>query len=162
VLTALRSAYRYEGPARELVHRFKFGDLSSLAEMMAPPMAALVEWRVDAVVPVPLAGRRQRERGYNQAALLANGVAATLGLQVSPTLRRVKSGVPQALSAGAAERHRSVEGAFAVRKPGMVEGCSVLLVDDVATTGATLDACARALLDAGAVEVTAVTFARED
>jgi ComF family protein len=162
VVTALRSAYRYEGPARELVHRFKFGDISSLSEVMAPSMAALLDWPVDVVVPVPLMGSRQRERGYNQAALLAKGVAVRLELPLSPALKRLKSGAPQARTASAAERRRLVQGAFAARTPAAVEGRRVLLVDDVATTGATLDACARPLLASGATEVSAVTFARED
>ncbi|HXH23538.1 MAG TPA: ComF family protein [Dehalococcoidia bacterium] len=161
-LRRIRSAYRYAGPARELVHRFKFGDLTSLAEVMAPPMASLVEWPIDAVAPVPLTPTRERERGYNQAALLARGVGRALGAPVVTALKRTRSGRPQARSAGADERRGNVAGAFAVRDAGSVRDRSVLLVDDVATTGATLDACARALLDAGAREVTAVTFARED
>ena len=161
-LAGLRSACRYEGPARDLVHGFKFGDLSSLAVVMAPAMACVVDWRADTVVPVPLSGSRERQRGYNQAALLAKGIAGELGVPVASALKRTRSSRPQALSSSAEERRRNVQGAFAVRIPNAVEGRDVLLVDDVATTGATLDACARALLGAGAREVSAVTFARED
>jgi ComF family protein len=157
----LRSPYRYEGPARDLVHRFKFGDLSSLSEVMVPAMATMVDWEVDAVVPVPLAGGRQRQRGYNQALLLARCVATTLGVPAAEALKRVKTAPPQARST-AEERRRNVEGAFAMRDAASVRGRRVLLVDDVATTGATLRACARALLDGEADEVRAVTFARED
>jgi competence protein ComFC len=161
-LRRLRSAFRYEGPVRTLVHRFKFGDFSALAEVMAPPLAALVDWPVDAVVAVPLTRARERERGYNQARLLAEGVAAGLGLRPTEALTRRRSPLPQARTPTAEQRHRNVEGAFGVRPGATVTGLRVLLVDDVATTGATLGACATALAAAGAAEVSAVTFARED
>jgi ComF family protein len=144
------------------VHDFKFRDLSALAEDMAPPMAALVEWPVDVVVPVPLTAKRERQRGYNQSRLLAKEIAAKLGVPIADGLKRLRDSRQQAKSATRDERWFNVEGAFAARLPGAIEGRSVLLVDDVATTGATLDACARALLAAVAGAVTAVTFARED
>lgn len=161
-LTALRSVCRYDGPARELVHAFKFRDLSALAEVMAPAMAALVDWPVDIVVPVPLSRGRERERGYNQSHLLAKPIAAALGVPEALALKRTRSGRTQARSASAEERRANVKGAFAVRSPELVAGRSVLLVDDVATTAATLNACAAALLGAGAAGVSAITFARED
>ncbi len=159
---ALRSLFRYEGDARKLVHKFKFGDFSTLAQIMAPTMADLIDWPVDGVVPVPLAASRARQRGYNQSRLLAEGIGKALEAPLIEALRREPGGQPQALSPNAWQRRRNVEGAFGPRRGAMVEGMSLLLVDDVATTGATLDACARSLLGAGALEVTAVTFARED
>jgi ComF family protein len=160
--TALRSAFRYEGKARELVHGFKFRDLSSLSEVMAAEMSPLVDRQTDVIVPVPLSGSRQRERGYNQSRLLARALSTSLQLPLADALKRTRSSRPQTRSFSREERRQNVEGAFSVRRPGIVTGLRVLLVDDVATTGATLDACARALLAAGALEVRAVTFARED
>jgi ComF family protein len=144
------------------VHRFKFADLSSLAGVMAASMAAMVDWQVDAVVPVPLTPPRERQRGYNQSRLLAKVIAERIDAPLLPALRRRGHSHPQARSQSAEERRRNVRDAFEARTSEPVSGLGLLLVDDVATTGATLDACARALLSAGAREVTAVTFARED
>jgi competence protein ComFC len=159
--TALRSPFRYEGPARQLVQRFKFGNFSAIAPSLAPSMADLVEWPLDAVQPVPLWPRHERERGYNQSRLLAQEVATSLGLPLSQAVRRVTGGPAQARSTRE-ERFRNVAGAFTVPEAAGVEDKRVLLVDDVATTGATLDECARVLRASGAREVFALTFARED
>ena len=164
-LTAIRSPFRYEGDVRRLVQAFKFGGQSALAEAMAGQIVSLVrETGLDAevIVPVPLSTGRQRQRGYNQAGLLAAAIGKSLELPVALALRRTRSGQAQARSASAAERLRNVEGAFAVTGQGAIAGRRVMVVDDVATTGATLDACARALLKGGAAAVEAVTFARED
>ncbi|HEY7269393.1 MAG TPA: ComF family protein, partial [Dehalococcoidia bacterium] len=162
-LTAVRSLFRYDGDVRPLVHKLKFAGFSALTEVMAPPMADLVDWTFDAVVPVPLAASRERDRGYNQSRLLAKGVAKSLDTPILEPLRRKGGVAPQAMTAGAEERRRNVAGAFALKPgPPPLAGKGLLLVDDVATTCATLDACARVLLGAGAAEVTAVTFARED
>jgi ComF family protein len=161
-LGALRSAFQYQGPARLLVQRFKFGNLSSLSEIMAPAMADLVDWPNDAVVPVPLSGARERQRGYNQSRLLAKAVATALDVPVVEVLKRPRSGPPQVKAATREERRRNVENVFAVRDLRQVAGLSLVLVDDVATTGATLDACSRVLLAAAARNVTALTFARDE
>jgi len=117
---------------------------------------------VTALVPVPLAGRRRRSRGYNQSELLAREIACLSGLPVNSSLlvRRTAT-PPQARAAGEAARRANVEGAFAVRPKGEPAG-ALLLVDDVMTSGATMDACARALVAAGLGPVYALTFARED
>lgn len=162
---ALRSRYRYVDDVRKLVHRLKFSRLSSLAEPLGTLLAELVidEGGVaDALVPVPLRTMGERERGYNQAALLAKQAAKVLGIPVIEPLQRRGAATVQAKTKSAEQRRLNVEGAFSLRKGRDVAGMSLLLVDDVATTGATLDACARALLDAGAVAVSAVTLARED
>jgi ComF family protein len=162
-LEGLRAAFRYEGAVRHLVHAFKFGGQSALAEVLAAPLQDLVDsGEHDAVVPVPLTGGRRRMRGFNQAALLADKLGATLGLPVSEVLVRLKASRPQASSASAEERRRNVEGAFGLKKGAAVAGRRLLLLDDVATTCATLDACARVLRQAGAASVHAVTLARED
>jgi competence protein ComFC len=163
-LTAIRSPYRYEGDVRRLVGAFKFHGFSALSGSLAAPMVdclARERLAVEVAVPVPLHGSRLRQRGYNQALLLGRGVAAGLDLPLVEALRRRRS-VPAQVGAGAGERWLHVKGAFEVRRGAAVAGRSVLLIDDVATTGATLDACARALLAAGARSVSALTFARED
>jgi ComF family protein len=164
-LDGLRTPYVYRGDARKLVHLLKFRDLSVLAEPMAARMAPLAAELTPApsgAVPVPLSGRRERLRGYNQARLLARALAKELTLPFVDALRRTGSSPPQSESASADERRANVRDAFAVRRRSAVAGLRLLLVDDVATTGATLDACARALLGAGAASVGAVAFARED
>jgi len=117
----------------------------------------------DVLVAVPLHSRRQRTRGYNQSLLLAREVSRRLDLPLAAeALFRRRDTPPQARAMEADARRRNVAGAFDCR-PGAVAGRRVLLVDDVTTTGATLDACARALLAEGeASSVWALTFARED
>jgi len=160
----LRAAFVYQGVARELVHALKYRGLSALAVSMASSLtgpARVPGLVAEAVVPVPLSGLRRRTRGYNQAELLARELARELGLPLLPrALRRVRSAPPQARSAGADERRRNVEGAFASRDVA-VAGRRILLIDDVTTTGATLDSCATALKAAGAVSVWALAFARD-
>jgi predicted amidophosphoribosyltransferase len=132
-----------------------------MAEAMAD---SLSEWGppVAALAPVPLAGQRRRSRGYNQSELLARELSRLRGLPVERGLLvRRKATPPQARAAGEAVRRANVEGAFAAR-PAVRPSGALLLVDDVMTSGATLDACARALLDAGHGPVYALTFARED
>ncbi|MDP2949964.1 MAG: ComF family protein [Chloroflexota bacterium] len=160
-----RSPYLYQGPARELVHALKYNFLSALA----PPMARLMAdhlgeegLEADLVAPVPLYGRRQRVRGYNQSALLAREISHLAGLPLAErALARRRDTPPQARSADAEARRRNVAEAF-VAEPRRVKDRRVLVIDDVMTTGATLDACARALRQAGAASVCALTFARED
>jgi ComF family protein len=109
----------------------------------------------DAVVAVPLHRRRRRGRGFNQA----DDLARQLGCRVMAPLRRVRATAAQA-DLPAARRHANVRDAFALRRGHDVRGLRLVLIDDVCTTGATLDACARVLLMAGAVEVSALTAAR--
>jgi len=110
---------------------------------------------VDVVVPVPLHWRRRRQRGFNQAEALVR----SLGQPWQDALRRRRSTRSQT-DLQAAQRHRNVRDAFVLRRRASVSGRLVLLVDDVATTGATLEACARVLRAAGAREVRALTVAR--
>lgn len=162
---AARCPFVYAGAAREAVHALKYDGLSAVAATMAEAMAGcLTEWRppVTALVPVPLAGRRRRSRGYNQSELLARALSRLSGLPVNGGLLvKRKAAPPQARAADEAARRANVEGAFAVRPKAETAG-ALLLVDDVMTSGATLDACARALVAAGHGPVCALTFARED
>jgi ComF family protein len=162
---AARCPFVYGGAAREAVHALKYEGVSAIAEVMARAMAeCLEEWvpPVKALVPVPLTGRRQRGRGYNQSQVLARELSRLSGLPVvRGVLIRRKGSAPQARAADEAARRANVADAFAVRRPGRLAGLP-LLVDDVMTSGATLDACARALRGAGHRAVYALTFARED
>ena len=161
-----RCPFVYAGAAREAVHALKYQGVSAIAEVMAGEMAeCLGRWppgEVGALVPVPLAGARRRSRGYNQSEALAGGLSRRSGLPlVRGLLVRRNAAPPQAGAADEAARRANVADAFAVRRQGEVDG-SILLVDDVMTSGATLDACARALRAAGHGPVYALTFARED
>ena len=162
---AARCPFVYAGAAREAVHALKYDGLSAIAGTMAEAMAgSLAEWRppATALVPVPLAARRRRSRGYNQSELLARELSRLCGLPVSGGLLvRRKATTPQALAADEAARRANVEGVFAAGPKAGPAG-ALLLVDDVMTSGATLDACARALVAAGHGPVYALTFARED
>lgn len=157
----------FDGVLRDVVHGLKFQGRRSLAARLGPLLrqaGAPALDAADAVVPVPLHPWREWQRGYNQSALLA----ATLGLPVWPLLRRVRATSPQS-TLDARERQRNVRGAFALgswwpwsagRAAARIDGRVLVLVDDVLTTGATLDACARVLRQAGAGDVRAITAAR--
>lgn len=152
-----RSIGAYEGALRDILHALKYDHRRSLAKPLGALMAragATVAEGADLAVPVPLHFTRQYARGFNQAAELA----AHVGLPVVHALRRRRATVTQTdLPEG--RRHRNVQGAFALRRS-IPPGAVVVVVDDVTTTGATVDACARVLLDAGAAEVRALTAAR--
>jgi ComF family protein len=152
-----------EDGARRLAHMLKYEGMTSLAEPMAVRMVREIEpQRDDVVVPVPLSSGRERSRGYNQAGELARRLAAIAELNFdSRALRRTRDTEPLAKTMRREERRAIVAGAFAARAE-RVDRRRVMLVDDVVTTGATLDACARALLDAGAAEVRCLTWARAD
>ena len=154
-----RAPLRYEGVGEEAVHALKYGGYTRVASRLAAPLMVGVldrGERFDAVVPVPLHRSRLRRRGFNQAELLARGVAAGMNAPVSDKLRVVRKTRDQ-VDLSAAGRRSNVEGAYAVR--GGVRG-KILLVDDVFTTGATASSCAETLLRAGADEVHAVTLCR--
>jgi ComF family protein len=151
-----RSPFLFEGPARAAVLKLKFGGWRAVAGAFAVAMEALDLPAVDVVTWVPLARRREAERGYDQAEALARVLARRLRRPCVPLLRRALATSPQAKRSGA-ERRASLAGAFqSVR----ASPRSVLLVDDVLTTGATGAACADALHGAGADSVVLVTATR--
>ena len=157
-----RHAAGYEGPVPALVKTFKYGNgwwlAQDLADMVEGAVRSRLPWHdIDAVVPVPLHTLRQRARGYNQSWLIASGLAERLGrAALEHGLVRTRDTGHQARLPREG-RMRNVEGAFAAPRPELVRGRTLLLVDDVSTTGATLEECARALKDAGAVQVWAAT-----
>jgi ComF family protein len=157
---------RYESTLRDLIHAFKYDGRRSIGPRLSGLMAASgtdLLRDADCVVPVPLHPRRRRQRGFNQADDLARG----LGLPVICALRRIRGTHPQ-VELPAHARRDNVKDAFSLRGSGTllkrpsVSGAVVVLVDDVATTGATLEACARVLRAAGVAEVRALTAARAE
>jgi ComF family protein len=159
---SVRAALVMDGAARRLVHELKYEGMTALAAPMAQLMGPCIDRTPQLVVPVPLHASRERSRGYNQAQALARPLAAAAGLPFDrDAVRRTRNTEPLAKTMHRDERRAIVAGAFAARED-RVAGRRVLLVDDVVTTGATLDACARALREAGAPEVRCVTWARAD
>jgi ComF family protein len=162
---AARCPFVYQGAARDAVHALKYDGVSALAKAMAEPMAdCLSHWspQVAALVPVPLTGARERGRGYNQSELLARELGRLTGLPVAGrALTRRRGGPAQARAADEATRRATVAAAFLAR-PRDGDPGPLFLIDDVMTSGATLDACARALAQARLGPVYALTFARED
>ncbi|MBI2723570.1 MAG: ComF family protein [Chloroflexi bacterium] len=156
----LRAPFALEGGVRDLVHELKYGGLTSLAAPMGTLLVASVPAAIDVVAPVPLFAARQRARGYNQAALLAGEIARAYTLPFDArALLRVRDTAPLARTMHRDERRDIMRDAFRAA-PDRVAARRVLLIDDVATTGATLDSCAGALLAAGAASVECLAFAR--
>lgn len=159
-----RSFGWYDGVLRDLIQRFKYDGFRPLArplgDYLTRALRRLETTSFDLILPVPLHPKRERQRGFNQAGLLAARVSRQCGIPLGrKDCVRVRDTPPQT-GLRAAERRKNVSGAFAVPHPERVRGLRLLLVDDVLTTGATADACARALLDAGAAGVWALTLAR--
>jgi ComF family protein len=155
----------FNGPARASVHALKYDGERRLVKPLSQLMAA--RWRAagvggDLLVPVPVHAAKRRQRGFDQAELLARGVGAELEIPMLYALHRAARTTAQH-SLGRRERASNVAAAFGVapRYEDEVKGRWIVLVDDVVTTGATLAGCARALYEAGAFAVSALTLARE-
>jgi ComF family protein len=160
-----RAAVRYDDVARTLVHALKYQDRTDLAPAMGRWMARagkeLLD-EADMLVPVPLHWRRGWSRRYNQSGALARVISSQSGVRVAAeALRRVRA-TEQQIGLSRAQRASNVQGAFKVAADRMadIQGRRIILVDDVLTTGATADACARALLRSKAAQVDVLTFAR--
>lgn len=165
---AVRAVTRYDGVVRTAIHRFKYGKHPSLAPALARLL--LEGWQTplterlhtaDVVLPVPIHRERERERGFNQSALLAELFCQKTGLpMLHDVLERTVYRQPQ-VGLDAVQRQQNVQNAFQVRQPAALTGRSILLIDDVWTTGSTLNEAARTLLAAGAARVFAYTVAHE-
>lgn len=165
-LTGIMVVAYYETPLKEVIHAYKYKSVEALADPLAnlfihhlqrfaPPSNNLV------VVPVPLHPSRLRHRGFNQAELLAQRVAQTFGFDYAPTaLVRTRSTLSQ-VELSSKARFKNVMDAFCCPHPSIVKGKSVLLIDDVCTTGATLEACASELKKAKARQIWGLVLARE-
>ncbi len=158
----MRSWLVFEGPIRLALHKLKYRRNLALGDALARQLAPYVQnqnWPVDMIVPVPLGKKRMQERGYNQVGLVALPLAALCEWEYAPkALSRARETRSQ-VGLSAVERRENVSGAFCSNST-RVSGKIVLLMDDVATTGATLSACSEALFEAGARDVYALTLAR--
>jgi ComF family protein len=160
-LAGLQTALAYAEPLRQVIHNFKYKNQPRLAPVLASYVQKAYDakkWPATLITAVPMDTERQRERGYNQAALLAAALAARLDIPCDPTLLIKTRHTEQQAHLSAHERWVNVEGAFRA-DPVRVSGQSIIIVDDVVTTGATLRQCATALLGAGAARVWALTVA---
>jgi ComF family protein len=152
----------FEGSLRLAIHRFKYERLAAMAEPFGELLAEY--WQAqqltaDWLIPVPLHPSREHDRGYNQSALLAERLSERVKVPVSARgLRRTRVTAVQ-MTLNAAQRRENVAGAFKCVEP-RVRGARVVIIDDVGTTGATLEACAEAVLQAGAASVMGLTLAR--
>ena len=161
-----RSTGSYRGSLREVLHRFKYGGRTSLARplahmLIAPGKHLARLHKIDRIIPVPLHPKRLRQRGFNQASLLARRLGSALKISVDyVSLQRSRWTEPQT---GLTRRQRAtnVKGAFSLKSSKKVRGKGILLVDDVLTTGETVNQCVRVLKkDGGAREVAVLTVAR--
>lgn len=159
------SAFRFRGLVREIIHRIKYGQEYWLRRQAASWLfeafrdSRLTRPAPDLLIPVPLHPVRLRERGFNQSDAIAEIVASRLQLSCKPVLQRVRQTESQT-GFDRAQRISNLRGAFIVREHAPVHDLHCVVVDDVFTTGSTLDACARALLSAGAASVRCATVAR--
>jgi competence protein ComFC len=158
----LRSWAVFQGKIRNALHRLKYRRDVSLGEALSRPLFDYfmqLNWPIDLIVPVPLGVERMATRGYNQSELLARPLALAAGINCrNNALWRTRETHSQ-VGLSAIERHENVSGAFRAKSE-YVTGRNILVIDDVTTTGATLDSCAVALLEAGARSVYGITMAR--
>jgi ComF family protein len=156
-----RAAVAYDDLSRSLAIRLKYGRKVAIARTMAHYMAPLVKVEANAMlVPVPLHRTRLWTRGFNQSALVARELARRLKLDSDPRLLRRTRRTPPLKGMSPLQRRKTVAGAFRVTDKALVSGKTIILVDDVLTTGSTAEACARVLKRAGAQRVELISWAR--
>lgn len=158
----MRAAVVYKSPLREAIHKLKYKHDIGLGEALSGYLIELYDklgWKVDLIIPVPLSPSKKQERGYNQSALLAWPLAKARCIQYQPgAVERIRDTRRQ-VELNARERRENVKDAF-MASAEVVRGKRVLVIDDVTTTGATLQACCKAVQAAGADGVYAMTLAR--
>lgn len=161
-IQAIRSWAVFGGPLRNAIHGLKYQRQVGLGWVLSAGMADVMaqnDWPIELVIPVPLGVARRKERGYNQASLLALPLAYRRKLRYAPKALFRSRETQSQVDLNREERRLNVQGAFTARGP-IVGGRCVLVVDDVTTSGATLDACAEALYQAGAKAVYGLTLAQ--
>jgi competence protein ComFC len=163
-IDGIRSPFRFDEVIRKAIHELKYRNLKAISPCLAELLADYVKENLlpgEALVGVPLHPRRLRERGYNQSGLVAAELGKRIGLPViEDCLIRVKQAQPQVKAVDVEERRRNVADAFVCRDE-RVSGKQIILIDDVCTSGATLESCAAALKNKGAKSVWGLTLARE-
>jgi len=163
-IDGIRSPFRFDEVVRKSIHELKYRNLRAISPCLAELLADYLKDNPlpgEALVSVPLHPLRLRERGYNQSGLLAGELGKRIGLPViEGCLVRVKQAQPQVRSADVEERRSNVADAFVCRDE-RVSGKQIILIDDVCTSGATLESCAKALKNRGATSVWGLTLARE-
>ncbi len=158
----IRSLGPYQGILRSFILAMKFKRDLGLPELILPDLVALIEksgFPVDCLIPVPLSKKRLKQRGYNQVVLWGIPLGKVLGIPFNTTILTQTKETASQVSLSAEERWKNIRGAFSVDID-QVEGKDILILDDVITTGATLDECARVLRKAGARKISALTIAR--
>ncbi len=159
------AALKYEGKVRESILRFKFSDRSEYAEAYAPILKEAAERDLpefDIISWVPVSAKRLKKRGYDQAELLARETAKLMGREAARTLVKTVDNAPQYTLRGKEKRAANVMDVYKVADGADVKGKTVLLIDDIITTGATLSECARTLLMAGAEKIICAVLADAD
>lgn len=160
---AIRAPYIYDGPVRDMVRDLKYRNVRAVAPALAGLLAKYLErnpYPVAALVPIPLHSKRLRQRGYNQSELVAKELSKLMGIPLATDLiRRVRNTRPQIEMETPDDRKRNIQGAFECT--GNVEGISILLIDDVVTTGNTMSACAGELKAMGAGSIWGLALARQ-
>lgn len=163
-IDGIRSPFRFDEAVRKAIHELKYRNLRAISPRLAELLADYLKENPlpgEALVSVPLHPRRLKERGYNQSSLLARELGKHIGLPViEDCLVRIKQAQPQVKAVDVEERRRNVTDAFACRDE-RVKGKRIILIDDVCTSGATLESCAAALKNKGATSVWGLTLARE-
>ncbi len=163
--SAARAAFVYDGPGRELIHNFKYEYKIHLRRPLALYVVQVLSEFVlthkpDFIVPVPLHPKRLRTRGFNQAVLIGEVLASEWDLPMERSaMMRTRWTEPQ-INLAASQRRENVKGAFAIKKSEAVKGKRILLLDDVYTTGSTVDECSKVLKKGGADEIIVITVAR--
>ena len=163
-IDGIRSPFRFAEVIRKAIHQLKYRNLKAISLCLAELLADYLEANPlpgEAIIPVPLYPRRLRERGYNQSSLLARELGKLTKLpMIEDCLIRVKEAQPQVKTATVEERWKNVTGAFICQNE-EVSGKQIILIDDVCTSGATLESCALAVKSKGATSVWGLTLARE-
>lgn len=162
--TMARAVGYYEGPLREAIHRWKYEEKNYLTLFFGEKLAEgfCRYWdpqSFDLIIPVPLHSKRLRERGFNQALLLVKELSRRTRIPYSKRLLQKRILTPPQVNLSGGEREKGVRGSFHIQRDEEIEGKSILLVDDVYTTGATVNECSKVLLKAGAERVDVLTIA---